>query len=418
MRRVWVIVLFLISSLLVAEEFPKDVSPNVPEYGMIVFLVNHGIMELKNGKFSGSEYVSRFEIARYLYNLVRYVGVVRVSGMESGSSSKEIRKIDDLLGYDPKRKDFLRLQSLESKLSKLEYIVYGHDNKLKSQSSKIDSLSTGLGNLSSRLEELENNVSKELDRINGNIADLNNAFDSKLVSLKKSIFDEIQVVKSVQKVNNKRMKDLEDEMAKLEDNMNFLRGILESTSASRNYFDSLQADLSELKNEVYSMKADLKLIKEALREPSGVLSESTPQLLVITGTSSPAVFRASPSSHREVVVEVASSATLSVDEMVDKVASIVSKKLKMDIRSLSSSVLTLETEVSSKIPKDIADLRSSIGELEKFKKDVSSKMSSYDKNFEELRSMMEEEDKKLTNWMIAMGLALGALLILVLLSSK
>ena len=439
MRRILVAFIIFAYLSIFSEVLPKDVSPEVPEYGMIVFLVNHGIMDLKNGKFSGSEYVSRYDVARYLYNLIKFIGIFETSNSEYGGVSTEIRKINELLEYDKNEKDFLRILSIEKKTKRIEKLVYKLESGLESATSDInenhrdlENLREYLENLKKRLSNFEKNTSIQFNKVYRAMDEYHKKMEKELEGVKSELINRITDIENKQAVNSKRMDDMEKKLENLRKDQEFLRGILESSSASESYIDALESNFEMLRNEVLSMKSDLNLVKRALRLSSETSLESTPELLVITNLESLSLKKSTPVVVKQ-ILKLSGESTLTLDELANIAASAAISDLKPILEANEEEILSMVKKNSQ----DIEVLKGRLGKVEEessrmydeidkvssdlsadFLKRLNNMSVEYDKKLENFRKSLENLEESFKIWMVVMGLAMSALLILILVSSK
>ncbi len=439
MKRVVIIFTFFIYLSVFSEVLPKDVSPEVPEYGMIVFLVNHGIMDLKNGKFSGSEYVSRYDVARYLYNLIKFVGVFEASRSEYGGVSTELRKINELLGYDKNEQDFLRILNIEKRTKNIEKLVYKIESDLERATSDINSnrkelekVKMNLEDLEKKLESFEKTTSDRFEKVYQAMDGCSKKLEREIKGVKSELGMRITDIENKQVVDSKRMDDIEKEIEVLRKNQEFLRGILESSSASESYIDSLESNFEILRNEVLSMESDLNLVKRALRLSSKTSLESTPELLVITNLEDLSLKKSTPIVVKQ-VLKLSGESTLTLDELADIAASAAISNLKPILDASEEEILNAVKKNSDevrvlrdrleKVEEESSSVRDEISRVSSdlsadFLKKLNGMSAEYDKKLENFQKSLENLEESFKIWMVVMGLAMSALLILILVSSR
>ena len=385
------IAIFILSFFLqsLSEVVPKDVSPEVPEYGMIIFLVNNGIMDLKNGKFSGSEYVSRYEVARYLYNLIKFMKTFETMRSDYNGVLSEIKKINELLGYDKDKMDFVRISNIEKKIKKIENMIYemeiNTNNMAAGIRSEIGSLRTELGSFkgnfdryrrdtSNRFEKIE----KRIDEIFKGVEAVSDDLSEKIKNLQSELSTRIVDIENTQKVNSKRMDELEKKLSNLENQANLFKDLIENSEASKSYIEDMARNILSLRNEVDSLRADMNLVKEALGSASSVTEESTPKLLVITDRS----FKPSAT-----VLRVTTPASIDMDELAKKVVKLL-KGTRFSSDSSFSKALGVDFEKIEKIKDELDSLESSLSSL---RENFESSLSNFKEDLESSLTGLKED---------------------------
>ncbi len=287
----------------------KDVSPTLPEYEAVKFMVSRGIMDADNGYFKGPKIVTKFDLAVYLYNFYKYMvysSPVKGVSMPQPSTSPEGKKessvsskaeksvksstveervkvisdqrvdiILSLLKYDPKDNDFERIKELEKKVTALnDFIdslskkskeipdISSINEKLSSLSGKVDSLKKEMSSIKSDLQKLEDTVSqqkKEIESIN-----------MMLQSQEKSISDNRDSLNEM-KTSYLELKEKYNELVKktgvLENKLNTLKYMMASYAAKidshENTLINIQYQLSELSDKVKNTFVSTSTVVEA-----------------------------------------------------------------------------------------------------------------------------------------------------------
>ncbi len=189
-RMVILVVSFLLFASVFSEEVKiKDVSPLIDEYNAVKFVVENRIVPLRDGYFEGEKIVTKFDIAVYIYNLVKYFERLKVK--EEMEKREKTLPIEELLRYDPKKKDFTRISSIEKKLDDLENDVRFLLEKFSKPATVIttestpvlgDEIRATLKMLSDKVRSLSNDV----DRIKKDLTKVE-TLESSLTMAEKSL---------------------------------------------------------------------------------------------------------------------------------------------------------------------------------------------------------------------------------------
>ncbi|MCD6449782.1 MAG: hypothetical protein J7L34_04665 [Thermotogaceae bacterium] len=198
--------LYLLLSTIASAVVLKDVSPTLPEFEAVEFMVNKGIMNADNGYFKGPKVVTKFDLAVYLYNFYKFMiysfPLQSVEGTSNSTESSEgapsnsyvteekvkipgdhrVDMILNLLEYDPERNDFGRITDLEKRVIALNDFVAnlpgesekvpdisGINNKLSGISDKVNSIEEMINSINDDYHKLEDTVSQqrmEVEKIN------------------------------------------------------------------------------------------------------------------------------------------------------------------------------------------------------------------------------------------------------------
>jgi TolA-binding protein len=284
MRRiVFSILISIVSIVVFSEVVIKDVSPQISEYEAIIYLVKNGIMELENGKFNGSEYVSRFEIAKYLYNLVRFLQSPK-NTFESATNINRLNDVYDLLRYDPSKKDFLRLESLEEKDRKIEKSIFSMENRLEEltrvsseNSLKLGMVENDIRNIYREINDLRKSVDNKLKDIKSRIFSVDEKYLKEIENLKEDISSNSSMITVI----GGEVAQLDSRIKELENKLNRVEGFI-MKSSNEDYIDSLEAKVADLSGEIDDIKSTLSDIKKSLGEKVGAVPGSKPFLYVLT----------------------------------------------------------------------------------------------------------------------------------------
>ena len=156
----------------------KDVSPTLPEYEAVKFMVSKGIMDANNGYFKGPKIVTKFDLAVYLYNFYKYMVYSSESGVASKKTPKSstveerVKIISDqrvdmilrLLKYDSRSNDFERIEKLERKVTALGDLVSSL-SKRSMEAPDISSINDKLSTIFNKIEAIEKERKLIKDRL-------------------------------------------------------------------------------------------------------------------------------------------------------------------------------------------------------------------------------------------------------------
>lgn len=213
--------------LFCAEVKIKDVSPVLDIYEPVSFMIENKIMELdENGNFRGGLLTTRFDIAQYLYNILKNFQLqdvpkrlgsfeknqqelsTKVLGIEGAYKTYEQRLKDfenalaqmqsqsDRLSqqvYDKLRKEFdealknqqlqlSRYEPLFSRVSALEDLTSSLQKQLASSDKNVELLNTKI----STIETNQSNISKDLSSVRNSIDSISSKTNEKYTGDSKS----------------------------------------------------------------------------------------------------------------------------------------------------------------------------------------------------------------------------------------
>ncbi|AEH51759.1 S-layer homology domain-containing protein [Pseudothermotoga thermarum] len=133
MRKLVLALLTVVSLILVAQEVRiRDISPILDIYEPVSFVVQRGIMELdENGNFRGGLLTTRFDIAQYLYRLIKVFKLEEVvpelEGLKKSVEEQKIKYIGVESAY----------KVVEEKIAQLESALNGLNVKMDEMSKQL-----------------------------------------------------------------------------------------------------------------------------------------------------------------------------------------------------------------------------------------------------------------------------------------
>gem|GEM_PF-599497 len=165
----------------------KDVSPVLDIYEQVSFMIENKIMELdENGNFRGGLLTTRFDIAQYLYNVLKNFQLQDISKKLSSFEKNQQELSTKILGveaayktYEQRMKDFENaLTRIQNQFDRLSQEVYAKvreefENALKDQKSEIARYEPLFSRMSA-VEGLVSSLQKQLASSDKNLDLLNN----------------------------------------------------------------------------------------------------------------------------------------------------------------------------------------------------------------------------------------------------
>ncbi len=290
------IFLSLTVSLLCAQVKIKDVSPVLDIYEPVSFMIQNKIMELdENGNFRGGLLTTRFDIAQYLYNILKNFQLEdlpkKLSTLERNQQELSAR----VLGvegayktYEQRMKDFENaLSQVQSQSDQLAQQIYAQlrkelDEVLKNQQLQLSRYEPLFSRVSA-LEELSSVLQKQLASSDKSIESLSNKistietnqsnFSKDLASIKSSI----DAISSRTSENTQSIQKLRDEMntqlyaqgklfdQKLIDLSTRLdalsKGLQNELSVQKKMLSDYEQNLMAVKNQVEELQRNMKILE-------------------------------------------------------------------------------------------------------------------------------------------------------------
>lgn len=279
-----------------AEVKIKDVSPVLDIYEPVSFMIQNKIMELdENGNFRGGLLTTRFDIAQYLYNILKNFQLedlpkklstlernqqelsARVLGVEAAYKTYEQRMKDfenalsqvqsqsDQLAqqiYVQLRKEFdevlknqqlqlSRYEPLFSRISALEELTSALQKQLASSDKNIETL----GNKISIIETNQSNLSKDLSAVKSSIDAISSKTSENTQSIQK-LRDEMNTQLYAQgKLFDQKLIDLSARLDALS------KGLQNELSVQKKILSDYEQNLMAVKNQVEELQRNMKILE-------------------------------------------------------------------------------------------------------------------------------------------------------------
>lgn len=327
------IIVFLVESIYAV--VLKDVSPTIPEYEAVKFMVEEGIMDADKGYFKGPQVVTKFDLAVYLYKFYKYMRYsipVSSSAPVSEEKGKTVKVISDqrvdvilkLLKYDPKANDFDRLNTIEKKLTGMEDMLTSLVKEIKKGpdiskfDEKIASINAKLSVLENEVSKLKEERSKSTEKVSDEIAEIQNKiakYDVLLKSHEEAISE-----------GNESMNEIKRSYLELKEEYNDLQS---ETS-------SLVAEVNTLKYAMHSYAVKIDSHENALLNIRAQLSELMDKIETSSATPSAESTASSMPEDLKKYVE-------KLEEMQNEIEDI--KKIKEELKSKLDSIENLSKEM-------------------------------------------------------------------------
>ncbi|MFN3283530.1 MAG: S-layer homology domain-containing protein [Pseudothermotoga sp.] len=297
MRKVLFCILLSLTVLLFCAEVKiKDVSPVLDIYEPVSFMIQNKIMELdENGNFRGGLLTTRFDIAQYLYNILKNFQLedlpkklstlernqqelsARVLGVEAAYKTYEQRMKDfenalsqvqsqsDQLAqqiYVQLRKELdeaLRNQQLQlsryeplfSRVSALEELTSALEKQLASSDKNIETLDNKI----SMIETNQSNLSKDLSSVKSSIDAISSKTSENTQSIQK-LRDEMNTQLYAQgKLFDQKLIDLSARLDALS------KGLQNELSVQKKMLSDYEQNLMAVKNQVEELQRNMKILE-------------------------------------------------------------------------------------------------------------------------------------------------------------
>lgn len=271
MKRMTILVVFLIACSSIAQVNIRDVSPVLDIYTPVSFVVENKIMELdENGNFRGGLLTTRFDIAQYIYRTIKNFQLDELSKKFSALEETQKEVSAKMSGIEAAYRTYdQRLRELEtatvnlqSQLDKLSQELFAQVQKqlldyIKSQ----ENLLAKIDALTARLDAVEKLNSELFKQMQAQQSDLNNVLNEQ-VSIKNQILSlsqQLSALKSSVESLAKKLDQTSAELASLKDSTKnefaaFTSLIDQKISSSEN---RLNVTLKSLQNELALQKKEL-----------------------------------------------------------------------------------------------------------------------------------------------------------------
>lgn len=282
--------------LFCAEVKIKDVSPVLDIYEPVSFMIENKIMELdENGNFRGGLLTTRFDIAQYLYNILKNFQLqdvpkrlgsfeknqqelsTKVLGIEGAYKTYEQRLKDfenalaqmqsqsDRLSqqvYDKLRKEFdealknqqlqlSRYEPLFSRVSALEDLTSSLQKQLASSDKNVELLNTKI----STIETNQSNISKDLSSVRNSIDSISSKTNENTQAIQK-LRDDMNVQLYAQgKLFDQKLLDLSTRLDVL------TKGLQNDLSTQKKMLSDYEQNLMTVKSQVEELQQNMKILE-------------------------------------------------------------------------------------------------------------------------------------------------------------
>lgn len=295
-KALFCILLGLTVLLFCAEVKIKDVSPVLDIYEPVSFMIQNKIMELdENGNFRGGLLTTRFDIAQYLYNILKNFQLedlpkklstlernqqelsARVLGIEAAYKTYEQRMKDfeNALSQGQSQSDQLaqqiyvqlrkeldevlknqqlqlsRYEPLFSRVSALEELTSALQKQLASSDKNIETL----GNKISMIETNQSNLSKDLSSVKSSIDAISSKTSENTQSIQK-LRDEMNTQLYAQgKLFDQKLIDMSARLDALS------KGLQNELSVQKKILSDYEQNLMAVKNQVEELQRNMKILE-------------------------------------------------------------------------------------------------------------------------------------------------------------
>ncbi|WP_041081122.1 S-layer homology domain-containing protein [Thermotoga profunda] len=270
-----------------AEVKIKDVSPVLDIYEPVSFMIENKIMELdENGNFRGGLLTTRFDIAQYLYNILKNFQLQDFPKKLSTLEKNQQELSTKVLGieaayktYEQRMKDFENaLSQVQSQSDKLAQQIYAQlrkefDEALKNQQLQLSRYEPLFSRVDA-LEQLTSSLQKQLASSDKSIELLNNKV-STIETNQSNISKDLSSMKnSIDTITSKTNENTQA-IQKLRDDMNtqlyaqgklFDQKLLDLSTRLDVLSKGLQNDLSMQKKMLSDYEQNLMIVKNQVEE--------------------------------------------------------------------------------------------------------------------------------------------------------
>ncbi|HEY8540821.1 MAG TPA: S-layer homology domain-containing protein [Pseudothermotoga sp.] len=270
-----------------AEVKIKDVSPVLDIYEPVSFMIENKIMELdENGNFRGGLLTTRFDIAQYLYNILKNFQLQDFPKKLSALEKNQQELSTKVLGieaayktYEQRMKDFENaLSQVQSQSDKLAQQIYAQlrkefDEALKNQQLQLSRYEPLFSRVDA-LEQLTSSLQKQLASSDKSIELLNNKISTIEINQSSISKDLSSMKNSIDTITSKTNENTQA-IQKLRDDMNtqlyaqgklFDQKLLDLSTRLDVLSKGLQNDLSMQKKMLSDYEQNLMIVKNQVEE--------------------------------------------------------------------------------------------------------------------------------------------------------
>jgi len=382
-KRMTILVVFLIACSSIAQVNIRDVSPVLDIYTPVSFVVENKIMELdENGNFRGGLLTTRFDIAQYIYRTIKNFQLDELS--KKFSALEETQK------------------EVSAKMSGIEAAYRTYDQRLRE-------LETATVNLQSQLDKLSQELFAQVQK---QLLDYIKSQENQLAKI-----DALTArLDAVEKLNSELFKQMQAQQSDL-------NNVLNEQVSIKNQILSLSQQLSALKSSVESLAKKLDQTSAELAS----LKDSTKNEFAAFTSLIDQKISSSENRLNVTLKSLQNELALQKKELTDRIEE--SNRLKLQIQDLQKRLTTLESfaskqqiqelkdqidglaEKTSKIEEDLRNLESNLASLD---------LSRLQRRIEELEAKNKSLESNLNMAYIvgAAGIAIGLLAIILGLGGK
>ncbi|AJC74759.1 hypothetical protein AJ81_05520 [Pseudothermotoga hypogea DSM 11164 = NBRC 106472] len=383
MKRMTILVVFLIACSSIAQVNIRDVSPVLDIYTPVSFVVENKIMELdENGNFRGGLLTTRFDIAQYIYRTIKNFQLDELS--KKFSALEETQK------------------EVSAKMSGIEAAYRTYDQRLRE-------LETATVNLQSQLDKLSQELFAQVQK---QLLDYIKSQENQLAKI-----DALTArLDAVEKLNSELFKQMQAQQSDL-------NNVLNEQVSIKNQILSLSQQLSALKSSVESLAKKLDQTSAELAS----LKDSTKNEFAAFTSLIDQKISSSENRLNVTLKSLQNELALQKKELTDRIEE--SNRLKLQIQDLQKRLTTLESFASKQQIQELKDqidgLAEKTSKIEQELRNLESNLASLDlsrlqRRIEELEAKNKSLESNLNMAYIvgAAGIAIGLLAIILGLGGK
>jgi len=382
-KRMTILVVFLIACSSIAQVNIRDVSPVLDIYTPVSFVVENKIMELdENGNFRGGLLTTRFDIAQYIYRTIKNFQLDELS--KKFSALEETQK------------------EVSAKMSGIEAAYRTYDQRLRE-------LETATVNLQSQLDKLSQELFAQVQK---QLLDYIKSQENQLAKI-----DALTArLDAVEKLNSELFKQMQAQQSDL-------NNVLNEQVSIKNQILSLSQQLSALKSSVESLAKKLDQTSAELAS----LKDSTKNEFAAFTSLIDQKISSSENRLNVTLKSLQNELALQKKELTDRIEE--SNRLKLQIQDLQKRLTTLESFASKQQIQELKDqidgLAEKTSKIEQELRNLESNLASLDlsrlqRRIEELEAKNKSLESNLNMAYIvgAAGIAIGLLAIILGLGGK
>ncbi len=268
------------ATLVLADVTIKDVSPLIPEHDAVIYMVSNGIMETEDGFFKGGKIITKFDLAVYLYRLIKFL---KLGGTATPpATSLEIRppmeEILKVLEYSPETGDSLRLRKIEKRLTSLEDLISSMKTPPAHYETPVSTATEMSEEEYKDIATVLNDYEKRISELEGKMSDL-----EKSISGAKTVSASLTELEISVKNNGANLKSLmsdfysfSERVREIEKNMEVVKSQLEILKSS-----GTLGKIVEMENTIANFRKELTNLKDLIGDYEGMYREEEKQWMVL-----------------------------------------------------------------------------------------------------------------------------------------